>query len=115
MLAAAMSLIVWPCVWGAARAQMTCATDKHYSTQWLPVLLLRPRIVAGLAASEGRGRVGIEKAGPVANLKPKWQQDACTGTYKEDQPAPANVSSMTRLWVSNRHTHIRIPPPTHPG
>ena len=76
---------------------------------------LRPPIVAGLAASEGRGRVGIEKQGLLLMLNPKLQQDACTSTYKEDQPAPANVSSMTRLWVSNRITHIRIPPPTHPG
>ena len=28
-------------------------------------------------------------------LQPKWQQDECTSTYKEDQPAPAIVSSMT--------------------
>ena len=63
MLAAAVLLIVWPCVWGAVRAYIEYATDKHYTTTWLPVLLLRPRIVAGLAASEGRGRVGIEKQG----------------------------------------------------
>ena len=51
-------------MWGDVRAHMTCATDEHYNMQRLPVLLhLRPRIVAGLAASEGRGRVGIEEAG----------------------------------------------------
>ena len=76
---------------------------------------LRPPIVIGLAANEGRGRVGIEKQGLLRMLNPKMATGRmCTSTYKEDQPAPANVSSMTRR-VSNRHTHIRIPPPAHPG